>query len=112
KARHIALKARHLAAGPLARARRCGIWGAGKTGKALARALGAEGVEVEYWVDVAPRKVGGSARGAPILGPDALPSRGGPPLLVAVAARGARAEIRDHLRARGWIEGRDHLFCW
>ena len=32
--------------------------------------------------------------------------------LVAVAARGARAEIRGDLFARGWVEGRDYLVCW
>jgi len=112
KPAHLALKAWHLARGPLAASRRCAIWGAGKTGKALARALAAEGVSVEWWIDVAPRKVGGTAQGAPVLGPDALPPKGGPLLLVAVAARGARAEIRDHLAGAGWEEGRDYLVCW
>ena len=97
---------------PLAGRRSCAIWGAGKTGKALARALAAEGVSVEWWIDVAPRKVGGTAQGAPVHGPEALPRPGGPLLLVAVAARGARAEIREHLEGAGWREGRDYLVCW
>ena len=33
-------------------------------------------------------------------------------LLVAVAARGARALIRRDLLAVGWVEGRDFLLCW
>ena len=101
-----------LARGPLAGRRSCAIWGAGKTGKALARALAAEGVSVEWWIDVAPRKVGGTAQGAPVHGPEDLPRPGGPLLLVAVAARGARVEIREHLEGAGWREGRDYLVCW
>ena len=112
KAQHLALKARHLAQGPLAVRKSCAIWGAGKTGKALARALAAEGVAVEWWVEVDRAKIGRTVRDAPVLAVDALPPPGGPLLLVAVAARGARAEIRGDLHARGWVEGRDYLVCW
>lgn len=112
KAQHLALKARHLASGPLAERRSCAIWGAGKTGRALARALAAEGVAVEWWVEVDRAKIGRTVRDAPVLGVDTLPPPGGPLLLVAVAARGARAEIRGDLQKRGWVEGRDYLVCW
>lgn len=112
KARHLALKAHHLAAGPLRDQRSCAIWGAGKTGKALARELAARGIGVDHWVEVAPRRIGGRVQGAPVLPFDQLPPRGGPLLLVAVAARGAREEIRSWLAGRGWREGEDHLFCW
>ncbi len=112
KAQHLALKARHLAAGPLAERRSCAIWGAGKTGRALARALEAEGIAVEYWVDVDPAKIGRLRRGVPVLGAGELPPPGGPLLLSAVAARGARAEIRADLQKSGWREGRDYLLCW
>lgn len=110
KARHLALKAFHLANGPLRATRRCAIWGAGKTGKALARALEAEGVSVEWWVDVDRTKQ--IARGVPVHRADEMPPKGGPLLLVAVAARGARAEIRGELETRGWREGEDYLLCW
>ncbi len=109
KERHVALKARHLAQGPLAARRSCAIWGAGKTGRALGRALGAEGIGIEWWVEVDAKKVGRTVRDAKVVGLDALPPPGGPLLLVAVAARGARAEIRGDLHARGWREGRDYL---
>lgn len=111
KDRHLALKAHHLARGPLAGGT-CRIWGAGKTGRALARALSLHGVEVEGWIDVDAAKIGRRIRGAPVVGPDELGGRDGPPLLVAVAARGARRLIRAHLARRGWREGIDHLFCW
>jgi glycosyltransferase involved in cell wall biosynthesis len=112
KARHVALKARHLAEGPLAARKSCAIWGAGKTGRALGRALAAEGIAIEWWAEVDAKKVGRIVRDAPVLGLDALPPPGGPLLLVAVAARGAREEIRGELHVRGWREGRDYLVCW
>jgi glycosyltransferase involved in cell wall biosynthesis len=111
KDRHLALKAHHLARGPLAAARMAAVWGAGPTGKALAAALAAHGVEVAYFVDVDGKKIGRRRRGAPILGPEELPPPGGPLLLVAVAARGARALVRAHLAGRGYREGVDFFCC-
>ena len=57
------------------------------------------------------RAMGGTKRGVEVRAPDALGSRGGPLLLVAVAARGARAEIEAFLAARGWNKGSDYLSC-
>jgi len=104
--RHHRLKARHLAA--------CfpdatfWVWGAGEVGRALSRALSAEGRAVARFVELHPRKVGQRSHQAEVIHPDAL---GGPEpkvqLLAAVGARGARAEIREALAARGWVEGRD-----
>ncbi len=109
KRAHLALKARHLAAGPLAGSARCGIWGAGRTGTALARALEPHGIRPAFFVDVDRNKIGRRRREAPILAPDALPPPGATPLLVAVAFRGARALVRAHLDERGWREGVDYL---
>ena len=99
------LRAFHLAAGPL-RARPCEIWGAGPTGKRLARALEGHGVRTRRFVDVGEKR---EARGAPVVGPGAL----GPPtdalLLVAVGAAGARETIRAALGGAGWVEGRDYV---
>lgn len=109
KAAHLRLKARHLAAGPLAGAQSCGIWGAGRTGTALARALEAHGIRPAFFVDVDVAKIGRRRREAPILSPAELPPPGATPLLVAVAFRGARALVRAHLNERGLCEGRDFL---
>jgi hypothetical protein len=65
-------------------------------------------VRASLFVDIDPRKIGRTARGAPIVRADALdPSRH--LCVVAVGARGARALVRAHLAARGWREGRDFI---
>src|SRR5262245_30109042 len=86
-----------------ARARPVAVWGAGPTGKRLARALERAGVAPRLFVDIDPRKIGRRARGAPIVAPAAL-RRGEHTLVVAVGARGARALVREALAARGFIE--------
>jgi glycosyltransferase involved in cell wall biosynthesis len=84
------------------------VWGAGRTGRLLARALEAHGVRPRGFVDIDPRKVGRTARGAPIATPDAL--RAGEDLVVvAVGARGARQVVRAQLVARRFVEGDDFV---
>lgn len=98
------LKARHLARqqkGPLT------IWGAGELGLALFRHLRASGVQTTRFVEVHPRKVGQRIEGVEVVAPDALGGPDGTHLVAAVGAKGARAEIRAFLAARGWQEGRD-----
>lgn len=84
------------------------VWGAGKTGKRLARALEPHGVRPTRFVDIDPKKVGRPARGAPIVGPDAL-RPGEETVLVAVGEPGARDVVRARLDARGFVEGRDYV---
>lgn len=86
------------------------LWGAGPTGRRLARELEAHGLRVACFVDIDPRKLGGVARGCPIVPPDALDSARDH-VIAAVGARGARALIRADLTARGFIEGHDALFA-
>jgi glycosyltransferase involved in cell wall biosynthesis len=85
---------------------RAAVWGAGKEGKALARHLRREGVEVARFVDVDPNKIGQTILGAPVVGVDALTR--GHYLLVAVGAHGAREEIRTSLAIAGWREPQDY----
>jgi hypothetical protein len=101
-------RATHLAPRLLARGRVVAVWGAGQTGKRLARALERRGVRAALFVDIDPRKVGGVARGAPIVPPDAL-HRGTHMVVVAVGARGARDIVRARLAAMGFREGDDFL---
>jgi len=84
------------------------IWGAGKTGRRLARALEEHGVRASRFIDIDPVKIGRRARGAPIVGPEV---QLGPDetVVVAVGARGARAIVRTRLEGRGWLEGRDFV---
>jgi glycosyltransferase involved in cell wall biosynthesis len=108
RARFFAAKAETLAA----RLRRLGrpvwVWGAGPVGRRTARALEAYGVFAAAFVDIDPRKIGRTARRAPILPVDAI-QRGAATVLAAVGSLGARARIRELLHARGFVEGEDFL---
>jgi glycosyltransferase involved in cell wall biosynthesis len=84
------------------------IWGAGPTGRRLARALEPHGARAASFVDIDPRKIGRIARGVRITSPDAL-VRGERTVVVAVGAQGARQLVRDHLAARGFVEGLDFV---
>ncbi len=90
------------------------IWGAGKTGKRLARALEPHGLRARRFYDIDPRKIGRPARGAPTLSPHApdgaraIAARG-ETIVVAVGAVGARDLVRAHLDALGLVEGREYL---
>ena len=105
--KHVALKARHLAAGPLAGRREVALWGAGETGRSFARALGREGIGVALFVEVDPRKIGRRVLGAEVVSFEQVERARGLPLLVAVGAPGARDLIRAELRRRGFEELRD-----
>jgi GT2 family glycosyltransferase len=105
--RHVALKCRHLAAALLPGRREVALWGAGDTGKAFADALAGVGVRVALFLEVDPRKVGRTVRGAPVLGYAEAGRARGLPLLVAVGASGARPLIRAELEKQGFEELRD-----
>ncbi len=108
RARFVAAKAPHLARRVRALGRPLTVWGAGPTGKRLARALEPFGVCAERFIDIDPDKIGRVARGAPIVGPDEL-QPGRETIVVAVGSRGARALIRPRLAAAGMREGRDFV---
>ena len=95
---------------PILRAtkRAIAIWGAGPTGRRLARALEPHGVRASFFIDIDPRKIDGQARGAPIVAPGAL-DRSDAFVVVAVGARGARELIRAELARRGRREVLDFL---
>jgi hypothetical protein len=106
--RFLAVKAPHLAQRLRRPGRPVTIWGAGPTGKRLARALEPFGLRPRRFVDIDPRKLGRSARGVPVVAPDAL-ERGRETVVVAVGARGAREVIRADLDRRGFVEGDDFV---
>jgi len=88
------------------------VWGAGKTGRHLVRALEREGARPAFFVDVDAKKVGRLARGLCILAPEpglARVAREGATLVVAVGEAGARDEVRARLSLGGLVEGRDFL---
>ncbi len=84
------------------------VWGAGKTGRVFARALEAHGIAATGFIDIDPRKIGRTAREAPISAPESL-VRGAYTVLVALGARGARATVRGRLAGMGFVEGADFI---
>jgi GT2 family glycosyltransferase len=89
-----------------------GVWGAGRAGRRLARELEGHGVHASFFIDIDPAKIGRIARGVPILGMDdgiARARREGSLVVVAVAAFGARDQVRARLDAEGMIEGIDYV---
>jgi GT2 family glycosyltransferase len=89
-------------------ARPFAIWGAGQTGRRLARALEAHGARPSSFLDIDPKKIGRTARGVPILDAAegiASAARGELLLVVAVGDRGARDVVRARLAAAQLVEG-------
>ncbi len=107
-ARHVELKAAWLAGGPLADRREVALWGAGETGRAFARALGAHGIRVGMFLEVDRKKIGRTVLGAPVHAFEEAGRARGLPLLVAVGAPGARELIRAELGRQGFVEVRDY----
>lgn len=101
-------KAKYLAPRLAAWNRPVAVWGAGPTGRKLARALEPHGIAAHRFIDIDPRKIGGVARGVPIVGPESL-ERGAESVVVSVGSRGARALIREQLVGWGFVEGSDFV---
>ena len=85
------------------------VWGAGPTGKAFAQTLLAKGVPLLAFVEVDPRKIGQTIRGAPVVAPAQLERYRLGLCLAAVGQPGAREEIRQALSGLGWSEMLDFL---
>lgn len=98
----------YLRQGPLRGHDRVVVWGAGRTGKRVALALLEQGVKVEAFVELHPRKIGQNIHGAMAIRPQDLPTTRGLPVLVAVGKEGAREIIRNDLRVLEYVEGRDY----
>ena len=101
------LKAPWLAALLRAAGREVVVWGAGKTGRHLARAMERHGVSAARFVDIDPDKIGRLARGVPIIAPELLDRRA--MVVVAVGARGAREIVRSRLVGMEFVEGKDFV---
>jgi glycosyltransferase involved in cell wall biosynthesis len=83
------------------------MWGAGPTGKRLARALEAHGLRAARFVDVDPKKIGRVRRGVPVVAREEVTREH--TVVVAVGTRGARDLVRADLSARGFVEGSDFI---
>lgn len=106
--RFFALKARFLA--EALPDRRCVLWGAGRIGRALARELRGNGVEITSLLDVDPQKIGRRVDGILVEDWRSLGAPGSLHLVSAVGSKGAREKIRAALVSQGWIEG-EHFTC-
>lgn len=104
-------KAHYLMLGPLRGRHSVMIWGAGMMGRRLGKQLARLGAPLRYYIDIDPKKIGGTRRGCPVLPAERLPeawrASPNPVVLAAVGARGARALIRQRLNNFGLQEGRD-----
>ena len=109
-ARFQAAKAHYLARERL-RGRPVVIWGAGPGGRLLHDLLRDEGVRIEGFLDVHPRRIGAEKRGLPVRSIEEATCPGTHFVLVAVGAAGARRRIRQFLQARGHEEGEHYLFA-
>lgn len=90
------------------------IWGTGPIGVYIYDILVEQKIEVEAFIEVNPRRVGGFKRGLPVLHYNELEqyTHDNNALIIgAVGARGARAEIRQALLNMGKNEGSDFLFA-
>lgn len=96
-----------LEAGPLTPGRALAIWGAGRAGKAFARAARARGHALCAFVEVDPRKLGQTIHGAPVLSLHEAAALRGPLHLAAVGEPAARERIRAEARRLGLVEGAD-----
>jgi len=86
------------------------LWGAGPTGRQIHDLLLREGTPVRGFLDVHPRRIGGTKRGLPVWPIEQLDRMEDVFILVAVGAAGARVEIREFLHQRARCEGVHFLF--
>ena len=109
----IRAKVHYLMRGPLKDRRQTIIWGAGQMGRRISKHLLREGAELVAFVDIDPKKIGNTRRGAPIISQDDLPAVAAkanrPWVLAAVPSRGARSLIRENLNSLGWVEGSEYI---
>lgn len=112
-ARFTACKAHFLASSLLAGQRQYILWGYGKTGRLLARALAPHDKHPAGIVELHPGRIGQRILGVPVITPAELPAlraRSGPlPIVVSVARPTPRGEVRATLARLGFVELRDYV---
>ena len=85
-------------------------WGAGKVAKKQASHLAKEGVRIERFFEVDPRKIGSPRPGLDVSSIADIPAPGRIFLLVLAGARSAREKITRFLENRNYKCGKDYLF--
>ncbi len=103
--RFTACRAWHLHRDFLAGAPNYLLWGHGRTGRALRRALADLGHQPAAIIEVHPRRIGEVIGGAPVIAPTELHQQPSYPLVVSVAGAKPRGEIRAALHEMEFREG-------
>ena len=104
-------RAHFLAESFLASHQHYALWGYGGTGKALRKALAANGKDPAVIIELHPGRIGQLIFGAPVIAPPELVRYRDMPLLVSVAGAVARQQIRRKLRTMRFVETRDYVLC-
>jgi glycosyltransferase involved in cell wall biosynthesis len=81
------------------------VWGAGRITRRRAGLLTQHGVAIRAYIDIDPRKIGGTADGLPVLAPADLSLPEDCFVLSYVGSRDARVRILGDLAGRGFREG-------
>ena len=110
KDRFTACRAWHLHRDFLSNAPSYILWGHGPTGRALRRELSALDHDAAAIVDVHPRRIGNVIRNALVIPPEDLRNQPPYPIVISVAGRNPRNEIRQALTEMEFVEG-IHYVC-
>lgn len=86
------------------------LWGAGPNGQLMHDLLRDQGISVEGFLEVHPRRIGGQKRGRPVWVIEHIDELRDRFILVAVGSAGARGQIREFMLKHGREEGADFLF--
>lgn len=105
------LKARAFYMAKLLDGRKAVIQGAGTTGRIFGKYLREYGVQVEAFMDINRRRVGGKKLGLPVFHIERMADFKGKVLLSAVSSWGAREQIRAEAEKAGFVEGVDFFCC-
>jgi glycosyltransferase involved in cell wall biosynthesis len=97
--------------GHVAASRRILVWGAGRPTRRRAGHLLNHGVRIDGYIDIDPRKIGHVLDGRLVICASDLPVSADCFVLGYTGNRGARELARSHLRAHGFVEGRDFLMA-
>ena len=91
--------------------RKAVIWGTGPTGVYLHDVLLENKINIEAFIDVNPKRIGGKKRGLPVYHFKDVHRFKDVLIIAAVGSRGAREKIRQALLEMGKREGHDFLFA-
>jgi glycosyltransferase involved in cell wall biosynthesis len=107
--RFTACKAAHLANSFLANSNDYALWGYGRTGRCLQKALRKRGKRPSAILELHPGRIGNAIAGAPVVHPDEWLRAPDQRLVVSVAGARPRAEIRGVLDTAGLRDGIDYV---